>query len=109
MPIRTLKKAVKMIKEAALKKTQPITRITVKYDIGFGNELFLRGHGSALSWDKGIRMKNVKHDEWIWETHRRFSNCEFKVLINDQQYECGENHALHCGHQIQYTPHFFSS
>jgi hypothetical protein len=106
MPIKTLKRAVKAIKEAAMKKTQPKTRITIKYDVGFNNELYLRGHGCELSWDKGIPMKNIKNDEWVWETHRHFSECEFKVLINDQCYECGENHALHCGHQIQYTPNF---
>jgi hypothetical protein len=82
------------------------TRITVKYDVGFQNNLFIRGKGANLSWDKGMQMKNLKNDEWIWETDAAFPNGEFKVLINDRTYETGHNHPLNCGATIQYTPHF---
>lgn len=84
----------------------PKTRITINYDAGFPNGLYLRGHGANLSWDKGILLKNVKADEWIWETNVPFTSCEFKVLINDSQYEIGQNHTLTCGASIRYTPNF---
>lgn len=87
-------------------KKGPKTRITVKYDIGFGNYLFLRGKGANLSWEKGVALKNVKNDEWVWETDLAFTSCEFKVLINDSIYEIGDNHTLTCGASIQYTPRF---
>lgn len=82
------------------------TRITVKYDVGFGNSLFIRGQGANLSWDKGMPMRNIKNDEWVWETDIPFATAEFKVLINDRSYETGRNHLLHCGTIVQYTPRF---
>lgn len=84
----------------------PKTRIIIKYDVGFNNTLFLRGKGANLSWDKGVSLKNVKNDEWIWETDTPFTTGEFKVLINDKHYEIGENHPLTCGANIHYTPKF---
>lgn len=82
------------------------TRITVKYDVGFHNNLYIRGTGANLNWNKGVPMKNVKADEWIWETDASFPSGEFKVLINDRIYETGPNHPLKSGTNIQYTPHF---
>ena len=82
------------------------TRVLVNYDVGFGNSLFIRGKGANLSWDKGMEMHNAKNDEWVWETNAPFSPGEFKVLINDTQYESGENHSLQSGATIRYTPLF---
>jgi len=84
----------------------PKTRVVVKYDVGFNNTIYIRGKGANLNWDKGILLKNVKADEWIWECELSFTKCEFKMLINDKQYEIGENHPLNCGATVQYTPKF---
>ncbi len=92
--------------EKNARETGKITRITIKYDTGFGNTLFLRGKGANLSWEKGIPLRNVKNDEWIWETDATFPNGEYKVLINDSIYETGQNHALYCGTITQHTPRF---
>ena len=81
-------------------------RIIVRYDVGFNNHLFIRGNGPGLSWERGVKLKNVGSDEWLWETDLPTHNCEFKVLINDQHYETGENHHLHDGVAFQYTPRF---
>jgi hypothetical protein len=90
----------------SMTKNASKTKITVKCDIGFKNTLYIRGKGANLSWDKGIPMKNIKADEWVWETESSFPNGEFKVLINDQQYESGQNHPLKPGTTMQYAPHF---
>lgn len=82
------------------------TRITVRYDVGFSNILYLRGKGANLSWDRGVQLKNVKPDLWVWETEAPFSQIEFKVLINDRVYEEGENRTLKSGSQVEYTPRF---
>lgn len=88
------------------KRRPSTTRLVIKYDVGFGNQLYIRGKGANLSWDKGHLLKNSKNDEWIWETDQPFTACEFKILINDKDYENGENHPLSCGSSIQFTPKF---
>ena len=82
------------------------TRITIKYDVGFANALYIRGKGANLSWDRGVQLKNTKPDEWVWETDSTFNKGEFKVLINDKHYENGENHTLTPGTNVTYTPKF---
>ncbi len=82
------------------------TKITIRFNTGFKNNLFIRGKGAGLSWDHGVQLKNVGPDEWIWETNMPFNDLEFKVLINDKQYEAGENHHVHEGATLQYTPRF---
>ncbi|MFI0434435.1 MAG: hypothetical protein ACH350_01730 [Parachlamydiaceae bacterium] len=88
------------------KSTAPKTRLTIKYDAGFPNQLYIRGKGANLSWDKGHLLKNIKSDEWMWETDDHFTNCEFKILINDELYETGENHHLTSGHSLLVNPCF---
>lgn len=85
---------------------QKKTQITIKYDVGFPNQLTIRGNGANLSWDRGQPLKNIKRDEWVWETDVPFTHCEFKVLVNDRHYETGDNHHLTHGTSIVYTPHF---
>lgn len=82
------------------------TRVVVCYDVGFNNSISIRGNGAGLSWDKGIVLRNIAPDQWVWETNAPFKSCEFKVLINDMQYEIGENHTLVCDKCIEYTPIF---
>lgn len=91
---------------SGLKKKGPKTKIIVKYDTGFPNNLYIRGNGANLRWDKGVLLKNTKEDEWVWETNDLFSACQFKVLLNDAQYEDGENHEIRCGAFLEYSPHF---
>ncbi len=93
-------------KPAPKKVIRDATQIVVKYDVGMNNTLSIRGNGAGLSWDRGVPLKNVGPDEWVWETNAPFSDCEFKVLINDQSFECGENHHLGPGAKLQYTPSF---
>ena len=98
------KRKNKQVKETS-KKTEK-TRIVVRYNVGYNNHLFIRGNGAGLSWDHGVMLKNIGPDEWVWEATTPFRECEFKVLINDQQFESGENHHIHDGSAIQYTPNF---
>jgi hypothetical protein len=88
-------------------QTQTVTKITVKFDCGFPNNLFIRGEGlPGINWEKGVMLKNIKADEWTWETNKPFSKALYKILINDRQYECGENHAIECGKSIVLSPKF---
>jgi hypothetical protein len=88
---------------------QPIKRtttVTIKYDVGFGNWLSIRGEGAHLQWNKGVNLKNIRSDEWVWETEQPFEACEFKILINDKIYETGHNHFITSGSTVTYTPSF---
>jgi hypothetical protein len=82
------------------------TRIVIRFNAGYNNNLFIRGSGAGLNWEHGVMLKNIGPDEWVWETTLPFSDCEFKVLINDEQYESGENHHIDDGNGVQYTPSF---
>lgn len=83
-----------------------LIRVVIHYDVGFNNSIFIRGSGADLSWDKGIMLMNTRPNEWVWETDKSFSSCEFKVLINDSQYEQGGNHKLTSENDLEYTPCF---
>lgn len=93
-------------KSTKLSKGPENTRVTIKYDVGFTNFLTIRGSGANLSWDKGVPLKNIKKDEWVWENTMPFSQCEFKILLNDKEYELGDNHVIQSGSTILYTPRF---
>lgn len=92
--------------DAKEKPKTKLTRIVIHCDVGFNNSIFIRGNGPNLSWDKGIMLRNTRPDEWVWEINQPFKSCEFKVLINDSQYEQGDNHILTCENCIEYTPSF---
>jgi hypothetical protein len=82
------------------------TSVTIKVDCGFGNELYIRGDGAGLSWSRGVKLRNIDANTWVWESDRPFTQSYFKVLINDEAYENGENHFIKHGSQIVYTPSF---
>ncbi len=93
---------------AAKEKTSTkSTRIIVKCNCGFPNSLYIRGEGvKGLSWEKGTIMKCTKADEWVWESQAPFTHAQIKVLINDKEFELGENHSITCGKSITFSPKF---
>jgi len=112
-----LKKAKKVAaRKAPVKKSVPAkggpgkevvqTTVTARVDVGFGNDLFIRGEGADLSWDKGTLMDNVSPYEWVWKTTRAKSDVEFKFLINDEQWADGDNLSVSPGGASISTPTF---
>lgn len=93
-------------KTPAEKKPAKKTTVRVKFDAGFSNTLFIRGEGAGLSWFKGTPLKNVSHDEWVWETAKASKEIQFKLLINDEHFESGENHRIGSGGVETIHPHF---
>ena len=93
--------------KAQVNQSKNCTKIIVKCNCGFSNTLSIRGEGlKELNWNKGLPLKNVRADEWQWETSEQFKKCQFKILINDNQYELGENHTIECGKSIVLAPKF---
>lgn len=93
-------------KKTAAKKKDKTTKVIVKYDCGFSNHLSIRGEGAGLSWYKGTPLKNLSQDEWIFDVVFPESHLEFKILINDQVFEIGDNHKVKNGQSIQIAPQF---
>jgi hypothetical protein len=103
---KTPTKKTTTAKSKTAKKDTFATKICIKYDAGFPNNLYVRGEGAGLNWNKGVPCKNVGPNEWIWEVPKQFITCKFKVLINDEHYEQGRDHILHAGSLMEYTPKF---
>lgn len=80
--------------------------IQVNYDVGFNNTLYIRGSGGPLSWEKGLPLENVEASKWTWSTDQLNSPVVFKLLINDELYETGENRQLKAGAILDITPQF---
>lgn len=89
-----------------MKRNTSFSKITIKHDVGFNNFITIRGKGANLSWDQGITLKNTAPDTWVWESNAPFTAIEFKILINDNQWENGENKTLKNGSTLEYTPYF---
>ena len=86
---KAVKKAVKATKTgtkktSAKKKALKKSTIAARVDVGFGNNLYIRGEGAGLSWDVGILMKNLSPYEWAWEAKSASDPIEYKFLINDE-------------------------
>lgn len=100
------KVAVKKVATKKAAKKRPVTTIIAKLDVGFGNEIFLRGDTAGLSWEKGTLMKCVNADEWTWSSDKVTKSLEFKVLLNDQVWAGGMNGVVLPGATFIYEPSF---
>ena len=67
------------------------TSIIARVDVGFGNQLYIRGTGADLSWEKGLPLENVSSYEWAFATTNAKSDVTFKFLINDELWAEGDN------------------
>ena len=67
------------------------TSIIARVDVGFGNQLYIRGTGADLSWEKGLPLENVSAYEWAFATTKAKSDVTFKFLINDELWAEGDN------------------
>ncbi len=84
------KKAVTPKAKTTAKKALK-TSIIARVDVGFGNQLYVRGTGADLSWEKGLQLENVSSYEWAFATTKANSDVTFKFLINDELWAEGDN------------------
>ncbi len=70
-----------------------------------GEELYIRGNGPGMSWDKGIKLTPV-NGRYVFESNEEMGDFEFKVLLNDDPdwYELGANHVAEKGKTIIIKP-----
>jgi len=85
---------------------QAVTKIRAQIDIGFGNELFIRGNAAGLSWDKGIQMNCVNNDLWTFTLVGMSAPVAFKFLVNDLTWSAGEDYVAQPGDDFEIAPTF---
>lgn len=88
-------------------KTSPLSTTTIeaKIDVGFGNNLFLRGEGAGLSWERGVPLKCVDGQTWQWSANAG-DRLRFKLLLNDMVWARGEDLVAAPGQRLQISPVF---
>lgn len=87
--------------------TAPVqTKIVARIDVGFGNQLFLRGDGPGLSWDQGVLMTCVASDHWESVLGESARPIAFKLLLNDITWSSGPDSSVASGSTITLTPEF---
>jgi hypothetical protein len=85
--------------------TKPTT-LVAKIDVGWGNTLYIRGHGAGLTWSKGVAMKNKSASEWEFTFGPLQQPVVVKFLINDNQWAQGADVTIHPGTQVVCKPLF---
>lgn len=93
-------------KAPAVVSEPPATFITAKIDIGFGNQLFIRGTGPGLSWDQGTVMDCVGAGLWTIAVKNATAPVSFKVLVNDLSWSVGADFTAEPGQSITVSPEF---
>lgn len=112
-PVKTNKKTIKTTTppNGGVKAIQPLvsktpkTTIEAKIDVGFGNNLFLRGQGPGLSWDRGIPLTCVDGKTWQWSANAE-DKLTFKLLLNDTVWAKGADLVAAPGQKVQIAPAF---
>ena len=84
---------------------RPVTVIEAKIDVGFGNQLFVRGQGAGLSWERGTPLTCVGPDTWRWAVEAT-DRLKFKLLLNDRVWASGEDVVVPPGKQVELKPAF---
>lgn len=103
-PINVAPVKVAPAKSTTITAAAPIT-IEAKVDIGFGNNLFVRGQGAGLSWDHGLPLENVDSQTWRLTVPAK-DKVQFKLLINDSVWAQGEDIVATPGKKVELTPAF---
>jgi len=96
--------------KAALGRTPTVTAaapitIEARIDVGFGNQLFVRGQGAGLSWERGLPLENVDCKTWRLTVPAK-DKVQFKLLINDTVWAQGEDVVAAPGKKVEVTPAF---
>ncbi len=93
-------------KKGACATKAKATRVIAKFNAGWGNQLFIRGLGGSLDWEKGIVMQNIGEDEWLWEQLVPCDSVSFKILLNDEVWADGEDLSVATGDTVICRPSF---
>ncbi len=71
--------------------------IIVHYDVGWGNNISIRGNAASLSWSVGANAswgQEAGQSVWRYTVPASEGTFEFKPLINDQTWSFGDNYKV---------------
>jgi hypothetical protein len=86
-------------------KPTTTTTIEARIDVGFGNQLFVRGQGAGLSWERGIPLECVDSQTWRLVVPAK-EKLQIKLLINDSVWAKGEDVVVTPGKRVELVPAF---
>jgi hypothetical protein len=78
----------------------------MRIDLGFGNQLYIRGDGPGLSWERGVPAANSGPDLWTFEIRGADRPFGFKCLVNDEIWSSGDDFTAPPGGSIVVAPTF---
>ncbi len=82
------------------------TEVAARIDVGFGNQLYIRGQGGGLTWEKGTPLKCKDASTWVWSSRQTQETLRFKLLLNDQIWAQGQDLVVQPGTRLETIPQF---
>jgi hypothetical protein len=89
-----------------IRKCEPPTIIEAHVELGLHFNLFVRGQGGGLTWEKGTPLAHVNPHTWIWAQARLHGRVVFQLLLDDLVWARGPNRVLEAGRRIEVAPDF---
>jgi hypothetical protein len=84
-----------------------VTRITALADVGWGHHLTVRGGTAPLSWDVGWPAYPAEDARWeLVLTELPEGTFEYKVLVDDETWQGGDNEVGTTGEDNEVVPTF---
>jgi len=83
------------------------TPITIQYPARLGEHLYIRGEGAGFTWEQRVPLINIDANTWQLRQpmHGEF---KFKILLNNEEWETGNDHLAKGGDEISVSPVFAS-
>lgn len=98
--MRSLKSKVLALPEAFFPTVQVHCRVS------FGQNLYIRGNGGGLGWEKGKPLVQVGDDRWTYRFTQSFEKLRYKIILDDKQWEEGSNRESFQGTEAAVKPVF---
>lgn len=82
-----------------------VTEIKVDFKLPDNHTLAIRGQGADLNWSKGRALDKVD-EMYVYRFQGQSSHIEYKILLDDIQWEIGKNHRIKPGKVVTIAPSF---